>query len=221
MAAPKQERSKSIKEVTKVLAKTKLLTIVSVDLRHILGNDTTRRGIFEMFDLFQHKPLNKRLFHILAENLLANFFQADTNKLNFNTLPPQINTGPNVISIKTLSPQVQYQSNLQNSPFIQVIRCHLTKSSRVKPEWKILDKNSNLKLSGDYGYMLHSASTRASMQSLISLGDKQACSRHDLTNKERKDEEEQQKQQEQNLMTPQAAMLNIQRSRSLHTDINC
>jgi sorting nexin-13 len=79
LADVKAERAKSVKEVTKILAKTKLLGLVPDDLRHLLGNDATRRGIFDVFDLFQHKALNHRLFYVLAENLLANFFETDTN----------------------------------------------------------------------------------------------------------------------------------------------
>lgn len=32
-----------------------------------------------------------------------------------------------------------YQNNIQNSPLVQLIRCHLTRSHRVKPEWRMLE----------------------------------------------------------------------------------
>ncbi len=199
-----------------MLAKTKLLAIVSDDLRHILGNDTTRRGIFEMFDLFQHKPLNKRLFHIIAENLLANFFLSDNNnRMSVNKLPPPISTPVSVISIKPIPQQVHSHSNLNEMPFIQVIRSHLTKSGRVKPEWKISVRASNLRISEDYGDMIYS--TRTSYQSLKGLSDKQICFKAEMKRNQNTDEE----RRKERLINPQEASQSLQRSRSLHTDISC
>lgn len=138
LADHKLERSKSLREITKILAKTKLLSIVSDDLRHILGNDATRRGIFEVFNLFQHMPLNKRFLHVLAENFFSNFFYSgSTMDLSFH---PQISLK---ISSNNLSPQLNTRNNnILNNPLVQVIRSHLSRSPRVKQEWKVNDKNS-------------------------------------------------------------------------------
>lgn len=123
-------RPKNMQEITKLLVKTKLLSFVSDEFRHILGNDATRRGIFNLFDLFQHKALNKRLFYILIENLFISlFFQSQ----NTNTLLPILYKIP--ASIKTS----QNTSNNQNMcPFIYLLHLHSSKSYRVKSEWKII-----------------------------------------------------------------------------------
>ena len=134
------ERSRSAKEITKILVKTKLLGLVSDELRHIIGTDTTRRGIFELFDLFQHRALNKRLFHILAENLLVNLFelpklfahfQAANNTLITTSLLP--NTSIVLTSSQT---NLLLQQQLLSNPFKQLVRLHLSKSTKVKAEWK-------------------------------------------------------------------------------------
>ena len=130
------ERSKSTKEITKILVKTKLLALVSDELRHILGNDTTRRGMFELFDLFQHKALNKRLFHILTENLLMNLFQMPKLQLtNFQAHTPPIFPHASIVLTSSQS-NLLLQQQLLSNPLKQLIRLHLTKSAKVKSEWK-------------------------------------------------------------------------------------
>lgn len=128
------------------MVKTKLLALVSDELRHIIGNDTTRRGVFELFDLFQHRPLNKRLFHILTENLLVNLFQMPKlfANLQANTPTNIINTMsyPNASIVLTSSQtNLLLQQQLLSNPFKQLIRSHLSKSSKIKNEWKISTKN--------------------------------------------------------------------------------
>lgn len=123
------ERTKSAKEITKVLVKTKLLALVSDELRHILGNDTTRRGIFDVFELFQHKPLNKRFCYIIIENLLINFFQTGNNP-NSTSFQASSLTSSSTTSF-TQTPQL-YLSN----PLSHTIRLHLSKSSKIKSEWR-------------------------------------------------------------------------------------
>jgi hypothetical protein len=126
--------------------KTKLLALVSDELRHIIGTDTTRRGIFELFDLFQHKPLNKRLFHILTENLLVNLFQLPKLFTNLQAnIPTNIFTAPSYpnTSIVLTSSQTNLllQQQLLSNPFKQLIRSHLSKSLKIKSEWKNTAKN--------------------------------------------------------------------------------
>jgi sorting nexin-13 len=82
LAEAAQPPTNSVIEITKVMAKTKLLSLISDDLRHLLGNDTTRRGVFNLFDLFQHTPLNKRLVYIFTESFLLNFFGSAGSNLN-------------------------------------------------------------------------------------------------------------------------------------------
>ena len=41
------------------------------DLKHILGNETSRIGLLLLFSMFQHQVLNKRLLYVLLEGLLV------------------------------------------------------------------------------------------------------------------------------------------------------
>lgn len=49
----------------------KWLKITSLDdLRHIVGTDSTRRGLLTFFDLFQTQEINRRLIFVLLEGKL-------------------------------------------------------------------------------------------------------------------------------------------------------
>jgi hypothetical protein len=162
------EQTTSAKEIRKILVKTKLLALVSDELRHILGNDTTRRGIFDLFDLFQHKPFNKRLFYILTENLMVNFFQQSITIPNHSMinsssssslcliLPNSNNNSmANLSSLNNiLSPsnstiftnaqqQQQITQTYNQSPLAGLIKLHLSKSNKVRLEWKLNKKKIN------------------------------------------------------------------------------
>lgn len=115
-------------------------------MRHILGNDTTRCGLFDVFDLFQHQTLNKRLLNILTENLLVNFFQnnptsqqqqqqqpmlINTNTYTYNTNQSQPNSPPIIIGATPSS----------NAAVLATLNLYLSKSDRVKSEWKLVKTN--------------------------------------------------------------------------------
>ncbi len=174
------EQTSSAKEIRKILVKTKLLALVSDELRHILGNDTMRRGIFDLFDLFQHKPLNKRFLYVLIENLLGNFLNQSTS------LTPPSSTTPNhsiinspssssltlnliannnlplspvnPIQLTTNTHNQNQQSNNNFSPLTGLIRLHLTKSSKVKLEWKLNYVNCKKKKETSSGSISNSSS---------------------------------------------------------------
>lgn len=44
------------------------------DLKHIIGNETTRKGLLFMFEMFQHEHLNRRFLLVLFEGLLQELF---------------------------------------------------------------------------------------------------------------------------------------------------
>ncbi|KAG9345143.1 hypothetical protein JZ751_009686 [Albula glossodonta] len=44
------------------------------ELKHIIGAETTRKGILRVFEMFQHQPLNRRLVYVLLEGLLETMF---------------------------------------------------------------------------------------------------------------------------------------------------
>lgn len=46
----------------------------SDELKHIIGSETTRKGLLTVFDMFQRPILNRRLVYVLLEGVLANLF---------------------------------------------------------------------------------------------------------------------------------------------------
>lgn len=46
----------------------------SDELKHIIGADTTRKGILRVFDMFQHQPMNRRLVYVFLEGFLETMF---------------------------------------------------------------------------------------------------------------------------------------------------
>uniref|UniRef100_A0A7N6AYP0 Sorting nexin 13 n=1 Tax=Anabas testudineus TaxID=64144 RepID=A0A7N6AYP0_ANATE len=67
-------RDKSIRMRTRVAAKTSLLGIMPDELKHIIGADTTRKGILRVFEMFQYQPMNRRLVYVFLEGFLETMF---------------------------------------------------------------------------------------------------------------------------------------------------
>ncbi|XP_077446942.1 sorting nexin-13 isoform X1 [Stigmatopora argus] len=67
-------RDKSICMRTRVAAKTSLLGIMPDELKHIIGADTTRKGILRVFDMFQYQATNRRLVYVFLEGFLETMF---------------------------------------------------------------------------------------------------------------------------------------------------
>ncbi|XP_078278033.1 sorting nexin-13 isoform X4 [Rhinoraja longicauda] len=71
-AAPRRE--KAIRMRSRVAAKTKMLMIMPDELKHIIGAETTRKGILRVFEMFQHNQLNRRLVYVFLEGFLETLF---------------------------------------------------------------------------------------------------------------------------------------------------
>lgn len=67
-------RDEATKMRTRVVAKTALLSSLSDELKHIIGSDTTRRGLIRVFHLFQYPILNRRILYVLIEGILETSF---------------------------------------------------------------------------------------------------------------------------------------------------
>nr|XP_056713313.1 sorting nexin-13 isoform X1 [Euleptes europaea] len=67
-------RDKAIRMRTRIAGKTKLLGIMPDELKHILGAETTRKGILRVFEMFQHTQLNKRMVYVFLEGFLETLF---------------------------------------------------------------------------------------------------------------------------------------------------
>ncbi|XP_075961534.1 sorting nexin-13 isoform X1 [Anarhichas minor] len=74
LAETPPRRDKSIRMRTRIAAKTSLLGIMPDELKHIIGADTTRKGILRVFDMFQYQPMNRRLVYVLLEGFLETMF---------------------------------------------------------------------------------------------------------------------------------------------------
>ncbi|XP_051792130.1 sorting nexin-13-like isoform X2 [Erpetoichthys calabaricus] len=74
LAETPPRRDKPIRMRTRVAAKTNLLGIMPDELKHIIGADTTRKGILRVFEMFQHNQLNRRLVYVLLEGFLETLF---------------------------------------------------------------------------------------------------------------------------------------------------
>lgn len=46
----------------------------SDELKHIIGAETTRKGILRVFEMFQHQQLNRRLVYVFLEGFLETMF---------------------------------------------------------------------------------------------------------------------------------------------------
>lgn len=56
-------------------ASTEVCFMVCLDeLKHILGAETTRKGILRVFEMFQHTQLNKRMVYVFLEGFLETLF---------------------------------------------------------------------------------------------------------------------------------------------------
>jgi len=83
------ERDTSVRNITQVLCKAKLLGIVSDEIRHIIGSETTRRGLLRLFELLQNETLNRRFVYIVIEALLIKLFRPNNLQLIFEKLYSQ------------------------------------------------------------------------------------------------------------------------------------
>ncbi|XP_046396118.1 sorting nexin-13-like [Ischnura elegans] len=77
-APPSEPRSEETRMRTRVAAKIALLSSLSDELKHIIGSETTRRGLSTVFDAFQCPSLNRRLCFALVEGFLTNLFPERT-----------------------------------------------------------------------------------------------------------------------------------------------
>ncbi|XP_077347395.1 sorting nexin-13 isoform X2 [Lithobates pipiens] len=74
LAETATRRDRSIRMRTRVAGKTNLLGIMPDELKHIIGAETTRKGILRVFEMFQHTQLNRRLVYVFLEGFLETLF---------------------------------------------------------------------------------------------------------------------------------------------------
>uniref|UniRef100_A0A2K6GL56 Sorting nexin-13 n=1 Tax=Propithecus coquereli TaxID=379532 RepID=A0A2K6GL56_PROCO len=79
-------RDKAIRMRTRIAGKTKLLAIMPDELKHIIGAETTRKGILRVFEMFQHNQLNRRMVYVFLEGFLETLFPQYKFRELFNKL---------------------------------------------------------------------------------------------------------------------------------------
>ncbi|RWS17369.1 sorting nexin-like protein [Dinothrombium tinctorium] len=85
----RQERSFSTKMRTRVAAKMLLLSHLSDDFKHVIGSETTRKGLLCVFQMLQIEQLNRRLLFVLFEGFLQILFPDNYFKEIFQRLHSQ------------------------------------------------------------------------------------------------------------------------------------
>lgn len=73
-AASRAERDEAARLRTRIVAKAALLSALSDDMKHLLGSDTTRRGLLRVYNTFQHPVINRRLVYVFLEGVLELIF---------------------------------------------------------------------------------------------------------------------------------------------------
>ncbi|XP_023933666.1 sorting nexin-13 [Lingula anatina] len=74
LAEPRPERDLNTMMRTRVITKTKMLGGVADEVRHLVGSETTRKGVFRVFEMFQYKALNRRLLYVIMEGMMETLF---------------------------------------------------------------------------------------------------------------------------------------------------
>ncbi|XP_060853904.1 sorting nexin-13 [Rhopalosiphum padi] len=87
-----QFRDAEVQLRTLVAAKCALMSSVSDELKHLMGSDVTRRGIYLAVVMLQHKTLNKRLAYVLISSCFLLIFP------NFSGLIDKLHKNPPILS---------------------------------------------------------------------------------------------------------------------------
>ncbi|XP_064647759.1 sorting nexin-13-like isoform X2 [Lineus longissimus] len=67
-------RDHNTKMRTRVVCKAKMLGNISDEIKTLMGSESTRLGVQRVFNLFQHKTLNKRLVYVFLEGFMETLF---------------------------------------------------------------------------------------------------------------------------------------------------
>ncbi|XP_037036659.1 sorting nexin-13-like isoform X1 [Bradysia coprophila] len=71
-------REDNTKLRTRMASRIALFALLSDDLKHVLGSETTRHGLLNLFQMLQNRKLNLRLMLILLNDVLTTVYQTDS-----------------------------------------------------------------------------------------------------------------------------------------------
>ncbi|KAK7111008.1 hypothetical protein V1264_014794 [Littorina saxatilis] len=74
LAETRAARDEPTKMRTRVLCKAKMFGSVPDEMRTMMGTDSIRLGTYRVFNMFQHKRLNKRFLFVFLEGVLETLF---------------------------------------------------------------------------------------------------------------------------------------------------
>jgi len=77
-AASRPKRTQQDIVLTGLLCRIRMLTAFPENLRHMLGNETTRLGIYRFWAMIQEPQLNRRFVWVLIELILSTIFPKNT-----------------------------------------------------------------------------------------------------------------------------------------------
>lgn len=84
-------RDEAVRGRTKLGARAAILSSLSDEFKHIVGSETSRRGLLLVFSLFQKPLLNKRLVLVIFEGILSNLFPKQIQIIrNFHKSSPRV-----------------------------------------------------------------------------------------------------------------------------------
>ncbi|GFW04616.1 sorting nexin-13 [Trichonephila clavipes] len=107
-AVPSPDRESKTKMRTRVAAKLLMLCSIPDELKHVIGSETTRKGILCVFEMFQRPELNRRFSYVILEGILEILFPRN----NLHTI---------IRRLHCRSPQSMFDQaeHLQVSPVIE------------------------------------------------------------------------------------------------------
>jgi hypothetical protein len=195
------------------------------ELRALLGTDTTRGGLFSVFDLVQHKPMNKRMIYILMEYFLQNFFlntssgqsAATTGGAPSSPMYQNLAAMSAFAAVPLSSPTLPAHYQL-TSPLTNLIRLHLSKSSKVKSEWRV-----NMKKSTSEAVSLSEKSMHGST-STAHVGMSGSMSNGSISSVEKRHHQRQGSRSGAEQTTPTTTASSrgsISKSKSFYSEVNC
>lgn len=74
LASPSPSRDEGAKMRARVSAKMSMLCSLPDDMKHIIGSETTRKGVYLVFEMLQQQTLNRRLVYVILDGILKLLF---------------------------------------------------------------------------------------------------------------------------------------------------
>ncbi|XP_052095490.1 sorting nexin-13-like isoform X5 [Mytilus californianus] len=74
LAEPRTERDHNTKMRTRIVCKAKMLGSITDEMKTLMGQEAIKKGVTRVFDMFQHRNLNRRLVYVFLEGVIITLF---------------------------------------------------------------------------------------------------------------------------------------------------